>query len=118
MQISAELGETTAKKRKDGGECSSYGVKLVGGLFLCRGEYNNVTHFGSQREKKCIYFHEMNQFIKGWLPNRKAAEITVQALVLEVNSALHLVFNSLYLIYGGFSVTDFDNHKSITSSNS
>lgn len=74
-----------------------------------------MTHFESQREKKCIYFHEMNQFIKGWLPNRKAAEIAVQALVLEVNSALRLVFNS---IYGGFSLTDLDNHKSIISSNS
>lgn len=57
----------------------------------------------------------MNQFIKGWLPNRKAAEVAVQALVLEVNSALRLVFNS---IYGGFSLTDLDNHKSIISSNS
>lgn len=57
MQISAEIEETTAKKRKDGGECSSYGVKLAGGLFLGRGEYNNVTHFESQGEKKCIYFH-------------------------------------------------------------
>lgn len=57
MQISAEIEETTAKKRKDGGECSSYGVKLVGVFFfLGRGEYNNVTHFESQRGKKVYIF--------------------------------------------------------------